>query len=376
MRILFSVFTILLGLSCHAAPTCEGLFSVLPSPTDRLKGAETFVLPMGPGRLVAVQYVKPADSTHPTFILMPGVNRAFEINEPGPLSLIAQGFGVASLTFSTQPHAIALLDAKERPYFEKTQPTLQDFANEVSTVAAELTKRGESSALIPVSLSFSGSVSPYLQGFPLVIDSAPLTDEAAANAEGPRARRMIRGTQIFNPIFGEAVARTMINAGYEMVWKGQAANILKLFPNLPASRESDFIKGYSAMSRAQEDKSWANAPDSPAGTRRMMMIGSEESPSLLKNQLESFDRLHAARPESVLFVINGAEHNIPSSTPSTYAALLAVASQSGFMPQGGIVLVTPPTKESAGGFSPVMPDHYEEIYKELLRAVETMQKGA
>jgi hypothetical protein len=322
---------------------CHALFKTsIKTPQERFDEAQTFTVEMSPGRRVFAQIVAPSSPDQPVFLIMPGANRNLLLNEPGQLALINKGFGVAVMSFSVQPFSVTALGEGVRPEFRTKQLTLKDFAAETEKVARSIQAAGYKN-VVPVSLSYSGSVSPYLQGFPLVIETAPMTSQAAASPQAAQYHSMLRAGELFNPFFGPAITRNLLDTSYRMNWKAQAQKMVDEF-KLPADRVDDFVEGYTALSRASEDATWENIP-LPSQTKRVFILAGLEEPGLFKDEVQTFKRLYKDRKDLQLFITLNASHIIGHSQPAMFAQLLEMATSQTSTFTGGVAFVNPATGE-------------------------------
>lgn len=286
--------------------------------THRFTLTENLVLKVAEDRMLSANYL-PAAKGQPTFLLLPGVNRSFTLDEPAVALLGKLGNGVITFDFSTQPLSVVNLDKNTKPFFEKQKVTLEDLAQETDQLISSFRKRGVEN-IVPVSLSFSGAVTPYLKGFPLIIETVPMTSSAATNPELAGNIQKLRSLEIFNPIFGPAINRNLLDFGYRQQWSKQVDRIVDLY-KLPEDKKRSMIEGYLSMSKAAEGFDWKNL-EVPKETRRAFLVAENESPELLRNQLETFLRLSKSNKNVFLFMVKKSGHILPSDQPLAYAILL------------------------------------------------------
>lgn len=329
----------------------------------RVKAAETLHLKLGPGKSLFVQYVKPASKDMPTLLLMPGVNRSLLMHEQGAMMLAHQGFGVASFNFSTQPLSVATLKPGERPDFRMHDPTLEDFARETESVARFLERDAKLGRLVPVSLSYTGMVSPYLKGFDLVIETVPMTSMAATNPKLEKYRQTLKAAEFFNPVFGPGITRASLDVAYRQQWTKQVDAISKQF-NLPEDRRFDMIDGYTSMSRASEGADWKTLTSVPEG-RRVFFLAGNEAPGLLRHQIETFRGLSGQREDALLFLVLESGHVLPSEQPAAYATSLNLLLSGRITMQSGVVVVEPSTGSYKGLTGKDARDFLDQLLEQL-----------
>ena len=336
-------FLLSFGSFAQAELTCENIFATEAHQTQvRLAGAQNRwaspiagPLEMSRGRNLYVEMVAGESAEAPFYLFLPGSNRSLFLNEsPLAQSLVMTGAGVGAMNFSTQPHSIASLKPGVQPAFYSTDMKLKDFADEVEFAIASLRSRGYKN-IIPISLSYSGAVSPLLKAHDLIIETSPMTSLAAARPDLGEVLEFQKITNFWSPIFGAALNRSVLDKGYRDNWSKQADQMIQQF-NLPADRRSDFIEGYLRMSRAAETADWNSfdlaktsaglrdqrspKPAMPsAGSRRVFILGGKESPSLMKDQLKTFLALAKADPRTSLIVIEPAGHVVPADQPQLYS---------------------------------------------------------
>ena len=137
------------GGAAHAELSCENYFEVdtmriqfrAESARLRIAGATAEAIELSPGRNVFVQVVKPESADMPFYLFLPGSNRSLFLNESHADRFIANGFGMGSMNFSTQPHSISSLKRGVRPAFLNREMKLADFAQEVESTIASLKAR-------------------------------------------------------------------------------------------------------------------------------------------------------------------------------------------------------------------------------------------
>lgn len=284
----------------------------------RFEQKKSFVFSIAEDRVLAVNHL-PAAEGRPTFLLLPGVNRSFDITAPA-LELIGKlGNGIVTFDFSTHPLSVAKLEKNVKPYFLKKTVTLQDLASEVDALVASLKSQGVKN-IIPVSLSYSGAVTPYLKEFPLIIETVPMTSAQGANPELDANIKRLKSLEIFNPFFGAAINRNLLDFGYRQQWSKQVEHIIELY-KLDKDRSSDMVEGYLSMSRAVEGFDWKNL-EIPKETRRAFVVADHEAADLLRDQAETFLRLSKENKNVVMFIVKNSGHVLPSDQPAAYGFLL------------------------------------------------------
>jgi pimeloyl-ACP methyl ester carboxylesterase len=271
------------------------------------------------GHQLFYQVVAPASPSGRTLLLLPGINRSLLLVDEPVRALAERGYGIVMLQYSTQPHSVVALKPEVRPHFLDQAVSLDDLTAEVTELADHLKRTGKKN-LIPVSLSFSGSTSARLKGFQVAIDVVPMTSYAAANPGFQSVTSWFESTRWMNPFGTDWMQRNALDQAYRLHWEKEADSKIKAFGLRPSTKEN-IVQGYSAMSRAIEDFDWKNeSPDKTA--RRLIVVAENDERSLLKNQIESFQRLKAQGYAVNLVIVQGAGHGVFSSHPNSYSFLI------------------------------------------------------
>lgn len=300
---------------------------------------EKFNLNISATRVVSIEVIKGTNPALPTFLFLPGVNRGLFANE-GALEVLSQkGFGIVTMNFSTQPFSVNQLQAGVAPEFLSKSFSLEDLGTEVTALTNELKNNFGIKNVIPVSISYSAAVSSTLQNIPLLIDAAPMTSSAAVNPQLENYRATLKAGEIFNPIYGPALTRSLLDQTYYTTWTKQVDAMISQF-DLNADRRPDMIKGYSTLSRAAEGFVW-DIKKTKADTKRIFILGRKDSASLLKNQLELVLKALDANADMLAFLVNDAGHVIPSDQPAAYATILTYVASTSTKGVTGIFEVQP-----------------------------------
>lgn len=294
---------------------------------------------MAPGRLISFQLIRAKKSTLPTFLFLPGVNRSLLADDEALETLARQGFGIVTMNFSTQPFSVDQLGKNVKPNFIGNSYKLEELSLEISALSDELKKNFSVKTIIPVSISFSSAVSSMIQNFPFIIDAVPMTSSAAVNPELEAYRNYLKAGEIFNPIFGPAITRSLLDQGYKQKWSEQVDSIVEQF-GLDKTRKADMIEGYTVFSRASEGFVW-DLKKTPAQTRRVFLFARDDSPSLLKDQLQLFLKALETTPNALAFVVNDSGHVLPTEQPQVYANILSYLVSSDIKNISGIFEVQP-----------------------------------
>ncbi len=296
------------------------LFLTLLVSTSAFAKIETYHLNMGSNRLVSFELVRAKNSKLPTFLFLPGVNRGLLASDEALVTLADQGYGIVTMNFSTQPFSVSALEKGVKPHFRTTTYKLDDLNTEVTALSDELKKNFNVKTIVPVSISFSSAVSSSLQNFPLIIDAVPMTSSAAVNPELEAYITYLKSGEIFNPIFGPGITRSLLDQAYAQKWSEQVDSMIETF-ELNKDRRADMIEGYSVFSRASERFVW-DLKKTSAETRRVFIFAMDDSPTLLKDQLQLFLKAMDSNPNALAFLVKDSGHVVSSDQPEAYASIL------------------------------------------------------
>lgn len=284
---------------------------------------------------LAFQY-HPAQPGKPTFLLLPGVNRASLLSDPAVEGLIQIGSGVITFNFSVQPFSIAELPQNRSANLRGI--TLEHLAEETMAMARKIEREHgvRLKDMIPVSLSYSAAISPFLTEFPTIIDLVPMTSLAAQNPTLQATISTLKAAELWNPIFGPGITRSTLDSAYRMEWSKQVNSLIKGF-DLPSSRRSEMIEGYMTLSRAVEGFSWEHTKPSKK-VKRVFVLAEKEARALLKDQIRTvLDLKSKGHDVSVIFVAESG-HILPADQPVGYVtALTAVATNN--IPPGAVAII-------------------------------------
>lgn len=330
-------------LTCRILSLSTALAVALPAAALQA-GDPTIALKLEKGRTVFAQVIKPSDPSKPTLVLLPGVNRSLLANEPEAVSLAKAGFGLVTFNFSPQPLSVALLDKDEKPYFRTHEMQLKDLADETDQVIAQVKSQFGLTNLIPVTLSYSGAISPFLKGYPLIIETVPMTSAGAENPQLEMYRQSLKAAEFWNPVFGPSITRASLDSSYRTVWVPQVAGMIKLF-SLPAERSEDMVQGYTVLSRVVEGFSWDEADLQPKVTRRVFILAGNESGPLFKHQVQTFLQMASQTMTPLIYIVLNTGHIIPSEQPEAYAEILDQVSSGKTGIDAGVIVVDPAKKE-------------------------------
>lgn len=301
--------------------------------------AEKLKFKMSPDRVLAVEIIRAKNPKLPTFLFLPGVNRGLLSNDESVEAITAKGFGAVTFNFSVQPISVSELDKKVRPAFMSKSFSLEELSTEVTALSAELKKNYGVKTVVPVSISYSSAVSSTLQEFPFIIDVVPMTSSAAVNPELEAYITTLKAGEIFNPIFGPSITRSVLDQAYYTKWRDQVDSIVDQF-NLNTDHKSEMVEGYTVLSRAGERFEW-DLKKTPKETRRVFMFARDDSEGLLKNQLQLFLKAMDATPNALAFIVNDSGHVLPDDQPAAYANILSYLMTSDLKDVSGIFEVDP-----------------------------------
>lgn len=314
-------------VASFAAPVCTNVFAAKPTARRAVESQ----LRIAPGRQVDFAYA-PAKAGFPTFVFMPGVNRGMTLADPAVRGLTQAGFGAAVFNFSSQPFSISKLPPGEKAYSKSNEMTMEDFANEANHVINHLRQQGVQE-IIPVSLSFSGGVSPLIKDVPLIIETVPMTNAAAALGQ----RNSMSG------LWMPWIIRMQVDAAYRMSWGPQVDKLIKA-EGLDPARRDEMVEGYVRMSQATEGFSW-KVKELPKETKRIFIVAEKETPTLLRSQLETYLEYREMSPDALLFLVKDSGHIVVSDQPGTYAMILYKIANNEVEANSGVFVYEPSTNK-------------------------------
>jgi len=317
------------ALFCLAAPLAHAKDS---GETTLKVPAEFCEYALG-GNKLALQVHKPADSGKPVFLFLPGSNRSLLLDHPVAQVLALAGAGMVTMNYSAHP----LSRAGSTPGDPKPV-TAAELAEQVNFIRAYVAKMHGLNNLIPVALSYSGVVSPFLD-FPLIIDLVPMTSADEQNRQLAAYRRSLTAGAAINPFAGQAIARGMLDTAYRSVWGSEVDDQIEEL-GVPESRRAEMIEGMVQLSRAAEGFSWENSPPKK-NVRRDFILGANENRALLKHQVQTFLRLQREGYAVRAIVIKEAGHMIFNDQPAALAVVLAAAAVR--EAQGALLTVVTPS---------------------------------
>lgn len=319
------------------------LFIALFMSTAHAK-VEHFNLNMSKSRVVSFEMIRAKNAKLPTLLFLPGVNRGLLANDEALETMAEKGYGIVTMNFSTQPISVSELTDGVKPDFRTKTYKFSDLTEEVYALSNELKKNFNVKTVIPVSISFSSAVSSTLENFPLIIDAVPMTASAAVNPELENYIAYLKAGEIWNPVFGPGITRSLLDQAYYQKWRPQVDSMIENF-NLKVDRKDDMVEGYTVFSRASEGFVWDLKKTAPT-TRRVFLFAKDDSESLLKNQLELFLKAMDSTPNALAFLVKDSGHVLPNDQPAAYAQILTYLLTNDIKDVSGIFEVNPTTGKS------------------------------
>lgn len=293
---------------------CGGILQYL---TDYQEKFDYYKL--GPGRGVAYRFVK-GDPDKPTLVLLPGLIRSFSDVFPAYKLLKREGYNLLVMTTSLHWQSFKSLEKNEVPYFEKDgMVTLDSLAKEVRVLLDFLKIKKP----IVVGLSYSTSIAsklnlPTIHTSPMTkpSDLAPMLAQYGASAE------LASGMEKFIAVgpMKDFWLRQYRDFNYRNFWYTIANTSQFFLPEYyggqPVSR---VVNGFSALSRSAEGFDLLNADFK--NSSRKFIIGGNEDPETLKNQMRVFQKAAKAGPAQIIIVLE-AGHFLFLDQPEGYTAAI------------------------------------------------------
>lgn len=324
---------------------------------------EHFNLNLSKSRVVSFELIRAKNPKLPTLLFLPGVNRGLLANDDALEIMANKGYGVVTMNFSTQPISVSELPNGVTPHFKTKTYTFLDLAEEVYALSNELKKNFNVKTVVPVSLSFSSAVSSVLENFPLIIDAVPMTASAAVNPELENYRTYLKASEIWNPVFGPGITRSLLDQAYYKEWQPQVESMIETF-DLKADRKADMIEGYTVFSRASEGFVWDLKKTSPE-TRRIFLFAKDDAEALLKNQLELFLKAMDETPNALAFLVKDSGHILPTDQPEAYAQILTYLLTTDLKDVSGIFEIAP----SSGKAKQYTGEEAKKYVKSILKTL-------
>lgn len=276
---------------------------------------------MGKGQVMAYEYVS-VENAKGTLILLPGVNRGLTARESAVVRLKNQGWNVLLPSLPSHPLSIRGLETTETPDFA-SETRVQDYARNLEALVEGLDIHNA----IPVSLSYSASISSYLDShrFSRIIDTVPIVTATETNPEAAEAAQSIESVMLLNPFLGPFWVRNFRDYNYRNYWKRTVTQNLESSPGMygPSPRVESIIDGYVAIARAVEDFDFTQINFSQDEQIRDFIIAGKEHPLRLQKQLQVLQNYVASGKPCRIVVVQNAGHILPSDQPTAYANIIA-----------------------------------------------------
>ncbi len=325
LSLLIVIVTTALETSVFARNTCQDLFVSARSETTSARRLESLRLSVGTGnslRSLALEHL-PAQPGQPTLLMMPGAISPVSAGHPAFKKLAQSGVGLVSFAYSHQPGSLKAATREAVQALEQGEVSISGWVAETLTVRDHFARQGVE--LIPVSLSFTGAVTPSLQGFNRIIEMVPMTSTDATSATGAAVRDQLKAAAMWNPFFGQQLVRQQIDFSYRAYWQSVVDSLAR-DPQFPGELRGTLLDQYVRQSQAIEGFKW-DVASLPRSIQRTFVLAGQESQSLLKHQLQTVVAMIEAGHQPNVVLVKGVGHNIPSSQPDTYAQLLAWAAR-------------------------------------------------
>jgi pimeloyl-ACP methyl ester carboxylesterase len=307
------------SLGAQARPTCEDLFSHRIEATRQSgRAVQARRLILEGGRSLSLDYL-PAEPGQPTLMLMPGAISPVSAEHPAFQALGKTGLGIVSFALSHQPRSLKDAEAAGLRAVERDQISIESLVAETESVRRHFRQAGVD--LIPVSLSFTGAITPRLVNAPRIIEMVPMTSADSTSVTGSAFRQQLMAAAAWNPFFGQQIARQQLAMSYRSYWQSVVDGMIR-HQSYPADRREAMLDAYVKQSQAIEGFQW-KASDLSRSTQRSFILAGQESRSLLKHQLQTLLEMIEAGHQPSVILVKGVEHNIPSSQPELYARLLS-----------------------------------------------------
>ncbi len=280
---------------------------------------------------VLVYETSDLDQPGPVFLFMPGIFRGLTMNEDTSKLPDVQKIPFSQFLKEKKIPFILMHFAEQPASVAATGSVRPDFSNTNADVLADevlaLTKQLKLKHVIPISLSFSGSVISHLDKatFPAVIETASIsTDTDTLDPAAVSSFNMWASTTImFNPIFGPAIVEQARQTMLRQYWGPVVNGYANTYPNLQQSEYHErAVEGYLGLSASAKGFDVRNQ-DFAKGPARIFILGANEEPARLKLQKEAVAMYEKSRHVSgTSIILAGAGHTVPVDQPKAYVEIL------------------------------------------------------
>jgi pimeloyl-ACP methyl ester carboxylesterase len=256
----------------------------------------------------------------PHFVLLPGIYRGLRSEDAFVQALVAAKVSFVTFHFAEQPDSVAKTSATKEPDFSKI--TTADLAAEVDALVDHLKIKG---TVIPVTLSYSGTVTPYLnpERYPVVIEASPLGTDTDTLPQGwVQMMKAWEAWMKWNPLGAIWVANAKA-AQLRQHWTPWVNSNAERTPELknPTYRERAF-QGYQSLSLAAEGFDLRNE-DFAAGPQRYFILGANEEAQRSAIQQEAIEMYQKQTGhKNNVIVIKEAGHIVMSDQPEAFIKAL------------------------------------------------------
>ena len=327
--------------SAQARVTCSDVFVArVQTLGTSARLPESYRLSLQADRSLTVEHVR-AQPGQPTLLLMPGAISPVFSESPAFKRLAETGVGVVSFAHSHQPRSLKDATEDGARSVERDTLSIDSLVAETEAVRRHFASNGTS--LIPVSLSFSGALTPQLSNVERTVEMVPMTSSDATSATGAAFRSQLMAAAAWNPFFGQQIARQQLSTSYRMYWQPIVDGLIQ-HQGYPSARRELMLEAYVKQSQAIEGFKW-NVSELPRSTQRNFVLAGQENQSLLKHQLQTVLEMIEAGHQPNLILIKGVAHNVPTTRPDVYAQVLQwVATQNDL---NGLYVLDPSTGQIA-----------------------------
>ncbi len=309
--LLFSLFLLIQPVFSQAAG-CDD-----PLSTAQVQFSESKYLRISSGRNVFYKILE-GHKNKPTFIFLPGVNRA--VPECYSMLKILEDRGYGLVLMATSSHWQSLVGRQtesEKAYFDQNNSvSTLDFTQEIDTLVSFLKIKNP----ILVSLSYSSGMAESSQF--LKIHTAPLVTASESNPEAAASAAQWEAALGLNPFFGKIWIRQFRDSNYSNYWSSIVNQTLLIDPKAfgESTKKEEIIRGYQSLSRAIEDFDLRKSQFQNVGGNKFI-LGEFESQVRLKGQFEAILKAATIAPTKVI-IVRKALHNVQESQPEGFTTAL------------------------------------------------------
>ncbi len=268
------------------------------------------------GQYLAFESYSAAGPEAPTLIMLPGINRALDSRDAVIKQMMRQKkFNFVTYHTSLHPESLKLIPQNEFAYFEKSDVSISDLANESLILVKKLKIKNP----VFVSLSYSSVISSQLAKMnvtKLIIEVAPMIRFDESDPEGSQGAAFWKNWFSLFPGMGEIWANNFLKQAYARYWSVRVDEMLQEETN--KDLRDLMIKAYSQLSIAADGFDYREQDFSNSPIRHFIVADKEDEvrADFQRDAIEIYQQ--AAQTENIVITVKDAGHIVPSEQPQQY----------------------------------------------------------